>query len=52
MVLPILYAKRNPFFNINDTEYTHLANDLKIKPFCADAYHIAVHIFQLMGLVV
>ena len=51
MVLPILYAKRNPFFNINDTEYTHLTNDLKINPFCTDANYIAVHIFQLMGLV-
>ena len=32
MVLQILQAKRNPFSNINDTQYTHLTNDVKVKP--------------------
>ena len=32
MVLQILYPKRNPFTNTNDTQYTHLTNDLKVKP--------------------
>ena len=32
MVLQILYLKRNSFTNINDTQYTHLTNDLKGKP--------------------
>ena len=32
MVLQVLYAKRNDVSIINDTEYTHLTNDLKVKP--------------------
>ena len=32
MVLQVLYAKRNDVSITNDTEYTHLTNDLKVKP--------------------